>query len=133
MRGLGPGKAASCKALSQSAVKQGDTQLLIEGGGNAPPSTPTDQLGDDGGSDKRTSELFLGALSTMVVGILSAIILGIFHQCVFAVPAIQRDITDLKSGQTDLKSGQAELKLMIQRLCVAMEKPECALPPNACA
>ena len=126
MRGLGPGKAASCKALSQSAVKQGDTQLLIEGGGNAPPSTPTDQLGNDGGSDKRTSELFLGALSTMVVGILSAIILGIFHQCVFAVPAIQRDITDLKSGQ-------AELKLMIQRLCVAMEKPECALPPNACA
>jgi hypothetical protein len=90
----------------------------------------------------------MGALSAqgpaLIMVIAATIAVGVFHQCTFAIPAMQRDITELKSGQAEFKSGQAELKsemqfsqaeikLMIQRLCIAMGKPECALPPNACA
>jgi len=109
----------------------------------------------------------------LLVGVAIPILLGTFHQCVFAIPELQRDVTGLKSGhaelkaefkaghaelkaefkagqaelkavQAELKAGQAELKaelqseikevkLILQRLCVAMGKSECALPPIACA
>lgn len=82
-------------------------------------------------------------------GMLLATVLGICHQSVIAIPAIQRDLESVKTGLQETKktiragqrksrAGQrkssadvADLKLMLQRLCMKMGHPECVLPPGA--
>ena len=199
LRGLAPADATPCikaKASPQSVhrnISQGAMQPLPESsgsGGGPPPPENHDPPNDDGGGDSNTSR-FMAAISAQgpaLIVALAVIAVGTFHRYVFAMPAMQRDITELKSGQAELlsemqrshaelksemqcshvelkselqrshaelkselqrshaeiKSGQAELKselqrshaelkLMVQRLCVAMGKPECAFPPGACA
>lgn len=87
-------------------------------------------------------------------------VVGAFYQCAFALPALQREVENSKRDtarefatvarefatvKRDMarefatvarefataKSDTAELTLTIQRLCVALGKAECALPPSA--
>lgn len=110
-----------------------------EARGPPPPTNHGPFNKDDGGDDGNISRL-VGALvphgPALLVG-LTAIAVGVFHQCVFALPAMQRDVTELRTGLAEPKfeplSSHAELKLMMQQLCVAMEKPEDALPLSVCA
>ena len=123
----------------QGRVSPGGNQPLPEGGSDGgaggPPAEAKHAAGSNSDGDGRTSWIrgvisalmpSLSALmSSLILAIATAVTLGIFHQCTFAMPAMQRDIAEVKTSQ-------AEVKLMIQRLCVAMGRPEYALPPNAC-
>ena len=139
LHGLAPTKAIpSLQAMtppkSMQRTNQGAKQPLPEGGsggGGGDPSTPGKHgpPDGDGGGDSLSLKL-LEAITThgpaIIVGLVTMIAAGIFYQCAFAMPARQRDIAEIKSGQD-------YVTLMVQRLCAALGKPECALPPNACA
>ena len=114
-------------------------QPILEGsgsGGGGDHHTSGNQGQPNGDGDSHSWNL-VGAILTLVppiiVGLMTMGVGCIFYQCAFALPAIQRGVADLKSGLADLKSGQDDIHLMVQRLCAALEKPECAFPPNACA
>lgn len=140
-------RAMTRSRSSQRTINQGVAQPLLGGGsdGGGGDHHKAGQAGPegDGGRDSHTSKLMVAILTLapqVIVGVAIMGCGGIFHQCAFAIPSIQRDIADLKSGQArleadiaDLKSGQDDQKTMIQRLCVALGKPECAFPPNVCA
>ena len=130
---------------SQRTTSQGASQPLLGGGsgGGGGDHHKVGQGGQPEGDDSRTSKVIVAILALapqVAAGLVILGVGGIFHQCALAIPAIQRDITEvrsdlarLESSQARLESGQDDLKLMVQRLCVALGKPECAFPPNACA
>lgn len=116
--------------VSRSRTAKPPAVSLGEGGGDGqPPTMPPFAKssndgrgnGDSGNGNAQDGEHF----KQFIIGVLTLIGAGIYHQCFFAVPDLQRDVKELK---TDL----AEIKLMVQRLCFHLGKPECALPPAAC-
>jgi hypothetical protein len=151
--GLAATTATPCfRAMTRSSQRTTSQGALLGGGsgGGGGDHHKVGQGGQPEGDDSRTSKVIVAILALapqVAAGLVILGVGGIFHQCALAIPAIQRDITEvrsdlarlessqarLESSQARLESGQDDLKLMVQRLCVALGKPECAFPPNACA
>lgn len=134
--------SASGQSSRDSMSRNLPTPTVHGGGGGGkqpPPSQKQSGTSSDDDSDRKRTPKAVGwriasmaeHLAQIVVGLVFVAVTGVCFQCGFAIPAIQRDLTNLQRDLTNLKDDQLKTNQMLQRLCIALGKLECILPRDA--